>query len=97
VEQADICGYLKNRKRGMFCKQGSFVNSHGSGDLANDSLGTFHLPCGGQGPNTFLYLYSLRPYSLQFFIILLLNSSLNPCLKPLSHIKERKKIKLINT
>jgi hypothetical protein len=33
---------------------------------------------------SFLYLYSLRPYSLQFFKTLLLKSSLKPCLKPLS-------------
>jgi hypothetical protein len=33
---------------------------------------------------SFLYLDSLRPYSLQFFKTLLLKSSLKPCLKPLS-------------
>jgi hypothetical protein len=54
VEWADICGYLKSRKRGMFCKKENFVNSHGSGDLVNYGLGTFCRPCGGQGPNTYL-------------------------------------------
>jgi hypothetical protein len=51
VERVDICGYLKNRKRGMFCKQRNFANSHRSGNLVNDSLGTFCLSWGGQGSN----------------------------------------------
>jgi hypothetical protein len=51
VEWADICGYLKNKKRGMFCKYGNLANSNGSGDLVNDRLRTFHPPYGGQGPN----------------------------------------------
>jgi hypothetical protein len=50
VERADICGYLKNMKRGMLCKQGNFANSHGSGDLVNASLGTF--PPALWGPRT---------------------------------------------
>jgi hypothetical protein len=39
---------LKNRNRGIFCKQGNFVNSHGSGDLFKVCLWTLRPPCGAK-------------------------------------------------
>jgi hypothetical protein len=48
VERIDICGYLKNRKRGMFCKLRNFANSHRSGDLVNDASGLSAHPVGAK-------------------------------------------------
>jgi hypothetical protein len=42
--------------------------------------------CVGHLGASFFYLYSLRPYSLQFFKTLLLKSSLKPCLQKGSRI-----------